>query len=154
MITPTHSPLPDNTQQSQGTYSHDPVGIRTRNRSKRADANPHLRPRGHWDWRFTQLWINILISETIPPTWRARTMFINMQKRNFFWWQLNKAWSNVLPPGIRTIRKIKCRDTVETQMLLTFTEGKSFIFQYRCIQIKGNNEEKFVTCQKECVCAW
>ena len=30
--------------------SMPPGGIRTRNPSKRAAADPRLRPRGHWDW--------------------------------------------------------------------------------------------------------
>jgi hypothetical protein len=42
-------PLPDNTQHSQETDIHALVGIRTHNPSKRAAADPRLRPRGHWD---------------------------------------------------------------------------------------------------------
>ena len=34
-------------QHSQGTEIHTPGGIRTRNPSKRAAADPRLRPRGH-----------------------------------------------------------------------------------------------------------
>jgi len=40
--------LPDNTQHSQERDIHAPGGIRTRNPSKRAAADP-LRPRGYWD---------------------------------------------------------------------------------------------------------
>jgi hypothetical protein len=36
-------------KHSQKTDIHGPGGIRTRNRSKRAAADPRLRPRGHWD---------------------------------------------------------------------------------------------------------
>ena len=36
-------------QQSQETFIHAPGGIRTRNPSKRAAADPRLRPGGHWD---------------------------------------------------------------------------------------------------------
>ena len=32
------------------TDIHAPGGIRTHNPSKRAAADPRLRPRGHWDW--------------------------------------------------------------------------------------------------------
>jgi hypothetical protein len=39
----------DNTQHSQKTDIHASGGIRTRNPSKRAAADPRLRPRGHWD---------------------------------------------------------------------------------------------------------
>jgi hypothetical protein len=48
-------PLPDNTQQSQTTDIHSPGPIRTRNLSKRADADPCLRSRGHWDRPFWYL---------------------------------------------------------------------------------------------------
>jgi hypothetical protein len=41
--------LPDNTQHSQETDIHAPGGIRIRNPSKRAAADPRLRPRGHCD---------------------------------------------------------------------------------------------------------
>ena len=39
-------------QHSQETDTHAPGGIRTRNPSKQAAADLHLRPRGHWDRRF------------------------------------------------------------------------------------------------------
>ena len=39
--------LPYNTQHSQQTDIHAPVGIRTHNPPKRVAADPHLRPRGH-----------------------------------------------------------------------------------------------------------
>jgi hypothetical protein len=41
--------LPDNTQHSQETDIHAPGGIRTHDPSKRAAADPLLRPDGHWD---------------------------------------------------------------------------------------------------------
>jgi hypothetical protein len=34
----------------QHTDNHDPGGIRTHNPSKRANADPRLRPRGHWEY--------------------------------------------------------------------------------------------------------
>ena len=49
VIGPTQRPLPDNTQHSQQTDIHVPGGIRTRNPSKRAAADPRLRPCGPWD---------------------------------------------------------------------------------------------------------
>ena len=52
VISPTHRPLPDNTQHPQKTNIHAPGGIRTHNTSKRAAADPRLRPRGHWDRHF------------------------------------------------------------------------------------------------------
>jgi len=48
---PAQKPLPGNTQHSQQTDIHVPGGIRTRNPSKRAAAEPRLRPGGHWDQR-------------------------------------------------------------------------------------------------------
>ena len=43
---------------------HTPGGIQTRNLSKRAAADPRLRPRGHWDWLilripFTITWLDV-----------------------------------------------------------------------------------------------
>jgi hypothetical protein len=49
---PSQRTLPGNTQHSKETDIHAPGGIRTRNPSRRAAANPHIRPRGHWDWQF------------------------------------------------------------------------------------------------------
>ena len=40
---------PKNTQHSQQTNIHAPGGIRTRNPSRRAAADPRFRPLGHWD---------------------------------------------------------------------------------------------------------
>ena len=51
VISPSQRPLPDNTQRSQETNIHAPSGIRTRNPSKRAAADPNLRPRVHRDWQ-------------------------------------------------------------------------------------------------------
>ena len=51
VISPTQRPLPDNTQHSQQTNIHASGGIRTHNPSKRAAADPRLRPRGHRDRR-------------------------------------------------------------------------------------------------------
>jgi hypothetical protein len=48
VISPTHRPLPDNTQHSQKTDIYAPGGIRTHN-PKRAAADPRLIPRGHWN---------------------------------------------------------------------------------------------------------
>ena len=56
-IGPSHRPPPDNTQHSHHTDIHSTGGFRTRNISQRAAAYPRLRPRGHWDQRFTK-WRN------------------------------------------------------------------------------------------------
>jgi hypothetical protein len=54
VISPLLRPLPDNTQNSQQTDIHAPRGIRTHDPSKRAAADPRLRPRGHWDQRLNK----------------------------------------------------------------------------------------------------
>ena len=41
-------PLPYNTQHSQQTNNHNPGGIRIHSLSRRATADPRLRPRGRW----------------------------------------------------------------------------------------------------------
>jgi len=46
-IGPSLIPLPDNTQHSQQIDIHAAGGIRTRNTSRRAAADPRLRWRGH-----------------------------------------------------------------------------------------------------------
>ena len=51
VISPKKRPLPEDTQHSQGTDVHATGGIRTHNPSKRAAANPRLRPRGYCDWQ-------------------------------------------------------------------------------------------------------
>jgi hypothetical protein len=45
----TQRSLPDNTQHSQEKNVHGPIGIRPRDPSKRAAADPRRRLRGHWD---------------------------------------------------------------------------------------------------------
>jgi hypothetical protein len=53
VISPSHRPLPNNTQHPQQTPTHATDGIQTHNPSKRAAAGPRVRPRGHWD----RLWL-------------------------------------------------------------------------------------------------
>jgi hypothetical protein len=50
-------------QHTQHSQRHScPGGIRTRNPSKRAAADPHLRPRGHWDQLSNDLTLRWLMS--------------------------------------------------------------------------------------------
>ena len=49
VVGPMQGPLPDNTEHPEETNIHAPGGIRTHNPSKRAAADPRLRPRGYWD---------------------------------------------------------------------------------------------------------
>jgi hypothetical protein len=48
-VCPSQKPLPHHTQYSKGTHIHSPGGIRTRNPSQRAVADPRFRPRDHRD---------------------------------------------------------------------------------------------------------
>ena len=48
MISTTNRPLPDNTQHSQQTDIYTSGGIRTRNPSNQATADPRRRPLLHW----------------------------------------------------------------------------------------------------------
>ena len=57
MISPTQRLLTANTQYLQETDIQDFGGIRTRNSSRRAAADPHLRPHGHLD-RDTSVYIS------------------------------------------------------------------------------------------------
>ena len=52
VISSSQRPLPDNTQHPQQTNIHTSGGIRTHRLSRRAAADPRLRPRGHWDRRW------------------------------------------------------------------------------------------------------
>ena len=49
VMSSSQGPTPDNTRQSQATDFHNSGGIRTRNPSKQAAADPRLRQRGHLD---------------------------------------------------------------------------------------------------------
>jgi len=49
VISSSQRPLPDNTQHSRQMNIHAAGGSRTHNLSRRAAANPRLRPPGHWD---------------------------------------------------------------------------------------------------------
>ena len=49
VIGPSQRPPLNNTQHSQQTYIHVPRWDRTHILSRRAAADPHLKPRGHWD---------------------------------------------------------------------------------------------------------
>jgi hypothetical protein len=50
MINPLQKRLLDITQHAQETEIHAPNRIQTRNPTKQAAADPHLRPLGHWVW--------------------------------------------------------------------------------------------------------
>jgi hypothetical protein len=65
VISPTQRLLPNNIQHSQETDVHAPGGIRTRNPSQRAAADPR-RPRGHWarQVNYTPVLNKVLLYET------------------------------------------------------------------------------------------
>jgi len=56
-------PLPENTQNSQETDIYPTDGIRTRNPSKRAAADPRLRPRELWERPFLQTTVRICVEK-------------------------------------------------------------------------------------------
>jgi len=65
----TTETLPDHTQLSQETDIHAAGGIRKHNPSKKAAADPRLRPRGQWDRPFHLTFLNLIILST--SWWRA-----------------------------------------------------------------------------------
>jgi hypothetical protein len=54
-MSPTQRPLPDSTNTHKRQTSTAPRMIRTRNPSKRAAADPRLRPRVHWDRLYLEI---------------------------------------------------------------------------------------------------
>jgi len=69
VISPSQKPLPDKTQHSQPTDIHAPGEIRTHNPSKRAAADPLLRPHGHWDYLLSVLHYDILLTSRVRIAW-------------------------------------------------------------------------------------
>ena len=65
----TTETLPDNTQLSQETDIHASSGIRIHNPSKKAVADPRLRPGDYWDRPFHLTFLNLIILRT--SWWRA-----------------------------------------------------------------------------------
>ena len=65
VISPSQRPLPENKQHSQDTGIDAPGGIRTRNPSKQAAADPSLRLRGHFKPSTFKLNFYITLSSTI-----------------------------------------------------------------------------------------
>jgi hypothetical protein len=59
-------PLTDNTQHTQQTNFHNPGGILTHDRSRRAAVDLRLRPRGHWD-RFMYA-VSIVNNSKVAPS--------------------------------------------------------------------------------------
>jgi len=73
VITPAQKTPPANTQQSQETDIHAPGGIRTRNHSKRAAADPRLRPRVHWDRQIGKLATLFVAYRTVEINTKAKS---------------------------------------------------------------------------------
>jgi len=72
VIRPSQRPLPDNTQHSTHTDIHASGGIRTRNPTKRAAADPRPRPRGNRDQLPLPVLKQILMSSPIVNTNRIK----------------------------------------------------------------------------------
>src|SRR5215510_7069812 len=64
-ISSPQRPLPDNTQHTQQTNIHAADGIRTHDRSRRADVDLRLRPCGHWDRVLLLLLLLLLLSSSL-----------------------------------------------------------------------------------------
>ena len=65
VISLTQRTLPDNTRQ---TDMHVPGEIRTHNLSRRAAADPRLRPRGHWYGLLTRIRLIHLTLQAVMKT--------------------------------------------------------------------------------------
>jgi hypothetical protein len=78
VISSSQRPLPDNTQHSQQTDIHVPGGIRTHNPSKRAAADPRLRPRGYWDW------LRCFSQSNNNEKWNEESVFLVTTKEHQF----------------------------------------------------------------------
>jgi hypothetical protein len=74
-MSPTQGPMSGNTQQSPGTDLHASGEIRTHDPSKRAAADPRLRPRDHGDRQMLNIMVSKLYQNNLvmPPA-----MAVNM----------------------------------------------------------------------------
>jgi hypothetical protein len=81
VIGPSPIPLPDNTQHPQETDIHAPGGIRTSNPSKRAAANPRLKPRSHRDQQWLIHCSIIRLLDSIQTN--TRSIFHTSESRDF-----------------------------------------------------------------------
>jgi len=64
---------PDKTQHTQQTDTHDPVGIRTRNPSKRGNSNWRLRTRGHrYRLHFNSVKFIYVLSQQSDSQWQKQ----------------------------------------------------------------------------------
>ena len=67
------------------TDIHAPGGIRTHNLSKRAAADPRLRPRGHWDrlWSLLQFSYSLYWIKLQKTDWRLAKFQLNISHRGW-----------------------------------------------------------------------
>ena len=91
VISSSQRPLLDNTQHSQQTDIHAPGGNQTHNPSKRAAADPRLRPSGHWDRRRKRLktYIGQFRHTNICKEWARKTktnLSLTISHRRFKLW--------------------------------------------------------------------
>jgi len=124
VISPTQRPLADNTRLSQETDLHAPGGIRTGNPTNRKAADPHLRPRGHWDRqcnqkRSTNLVLNAFVDEStankkkiVPCTMMSVTVAAHSVERYKFWsiitWRA--FWTERWSPNWDTVLLFTCKN--------------------------------------------
>jgi len=86
---PDQRPQPGNTQHSLNTGIHAHGGIRTRDPRKRAAADPHLRPCGHWDRQlhiFSGLF-TYLLSHSVEQShsWEAERFSASQEIPSILW---------------------------------------------------------------------
>jgi hypothetical protein len=103
VISPLQRPLPDNIQHSHETDIHAFGGIRTHDPSKRAAANPSLRPRGHWDRRVDKhrgKLVRVIIRTVIHSSFYVLNFVLPRMQTKFLpklfaqRKRLARAWSN------------------------------------------------------------
>ena len=112
MIGSSQTPLPDNTQLSQDTGTHVPGGIRNRNQSKRAAADPIVRPRGHQGrpllfiryWHFSFLrrkGISSLAKQLPAEDSRLLACYAVSTAK-----QISEFWRSMMPPTSRWTKRV------------------------------------------------
>jgi hypothetical protein len=139
VISPTHRPLPDNTKHSQETDIHVPGGIRTRNSSKRAAADPRLRPRYHLD-RWSREWYPMRIwPHAEKEKWRTSNTHPHPHEFAFCLlftnWNLSPVLRNsgfqLQTSGIDKTHNMHCEDEKESDFYFILIHHYSIYFELR-----------------------
>jgi hypothetical protein len=106
--TPLQRPLPDNIRKTHRRQtSMQPVEIRTRNPSKRAAADPRLRPRGRWD-QF--LCLRLILYLTCLLSFRSGTPCFLL----YSLWTRRPSWANSSSAITKTSYLMPFTETIVT----------------------------------------